>query len=129
MYLGDQPNAGANIGLSAVLSRFQILNGGTAILDDDFLSDQTLDAATWQVAAGDPGGVQLVASDAAFWLSWTIPDTGYKLQSNTTEIGDENAWSDSGLITSQFGSKKKVLVHTAEQPDPNLGFFRLLKSP
>ncbi len=129
VYVGAQPNSGANIGQAVILGRFQILNGATSVLDDDFLADQNLDAATWQVLAGDPLGVRLVGPDAAFWLSWTIPDTGYKLQSNITEIGDENGWSDSGLITSQFGSKKKTLVHVAEQPDPNLGFFRLLKSP
>src|SRR5262245_5050669 len=42
VYLGDQPNSGGNVGQTVVLSRFQILNGTTTVLDDNFLADQTL---------------------------------------------------------------------------------------
>jgi len=33
VYVGDQPNAGANVGQTVVLSRFQIKNGDTPLLD------------------------------------------------------------------------------------------------
>jgi hypothetical protein len=135
VYLGDQPNAGANVGQTAILSRFKVTVGNATLLDDDFLADEILDAATWQIAAGDANGVQLVGSDAAFWLSWTTPDSGYQLQ-NSSNLADPNSWTLTGWTVPQMGSLKRILVHSAVpnpdpartyEPDPNYSFFRLLK--
>ena len=134
VYVGDQPNTGANVGQTAVLSRFQIRNGGTTLLDDNFLADQDLDTAIWQVAAGDANGVLLVGSDAAFWLSWTTPDSGFGLQSAPT-LGT-SAWIDLVWTVPQMGSVKRILVRYPSNtpdpnktyaPDPKQSYFRLLK--
>jgi hypothetical protein len=135
VYVGDQPNAGANVGQTAVLSRFQIISGTRTVLDDNFLTDQSLDTGTWQVAAGDANGVVLVGLDAAFWLSWTTPDSGFGLQT-TTNLITQSSWVDPGWTVPQMGSVKRVLVHSptaspdpnnAYEPDANKSFFRLLK--
>jgi hypothetical protein len=135
VFLGDQPNAGGNVGQTIVISRFQITKGATSVLDDDFLADQTLDPATWVVAAGNAAGVQLVGPDAAFWLSWTTPDSGFTLQTTAT-IADPNSWAETGWIVPLMGSVKRTLVLYATDnpdpgktyaPDPKYSFFRLLR--
>ena len=135
VYVGDQPNAGANVGQTAVLSRVQIKSGNTTVLDDNFLADQEIDVGTWQIAAGDAKGVVLVAADAAFWLNWTTPDAGFGLQT-TTNLLDSSSWYDPAWTVPQMGSRKRVLVHSptanpdpaiAYQPDPTRAYFRLLK--
>src|ERR1051325_347699 len=53
VYVGAQANTAANIGQKAVLSRVTLTRGATAVIDDDFSTDQALNAL-WQVAAGTP---------------------------------------------------------------------------
>jgi hypothetical protein len=135
VYIGAQANAGGNVGQTVVLSRFQVQFGAATLLDDNFLTDEVLDPATWRVAAGNAAGVRLVGSGAAFWLNWTTPDSGFRLQ-NTPTPTEATSWMDTGWIATQMGSLKRILVYfpTANPdpnitylPDPNHSFFRLVK--
>jgi hypothetical protein len=135
VYVGDQPNAGGNVGQTAILSRFRINNGATTLLDDNFQTDAALDTATWQVLAGDASGVQLVGPDAAFWLSWTTPDAGFGLQTSP-DVSNASLWVDPMWTVPLMGSVKRILVHspsanpdpsTAYEPDANASYFRLLQ--
>ena len=137
VYVGDQPNAGNNVGQTAILSHFQINSGSTTLLDDNFLTDAALDTTTWQVLAGDASGVQLVGPDAAFWLSWTTPDSGFGLQT-TTNVTSSGSWTDPMWTVPLMGSVKRILVHvpsaspdpnTAYEPDGQASFFRLFQPP
>ena len=98
-------------------------------------ADADLDTAKWRVAAGDPNGIQLVGNDAAFWLQWTTPDSGFVLQTTTT-LAAPNSWADLGWTVPQVGAVKRVLVRayttTPEAgktyaPAPDLSFFRMHK--
>lgn len=135
LYLGAQANAAGNVGQTVVVSRFRLTRGATTVLDDDFLADEDLNTATWQIAAGTPAGVQLVGASAAFWLDWTTPDSGFVLQS-TSDVADPNSWLPIGWTATQMGSLKRILVNTFNanpdpnknyEPNPTQSFFRMLK--
>src|SRR5439155_10519838 len=140
VYIGVQPNTGANIGQTVVLNSFQILTtsevfGDHVVLADNFLADADLDPATWRVAAGNAAGVQLVGPDAAFWLQWTTPDSGFGLQT-TANPTDANSWGGLGWTVAQMGSVKRVFVHSYNgnpepnktyAPAPDFSFFRLMR--
>ena len=123
------------MGQTVVLSRFRVARQTAAIIDDNFLADPDLDPGIWRVVAGTPAGVQLVGPDAAFWLSWTTPDSGFTLQ-NAATVGDPNLWTPTGWTATQMGSLKRTYVRkftaTPEagknyEPDPAQSFFRMVK--
>jgi hypothetical protein len=133
VYVGDQPNAGPNVGQTAIISLVQIYRGPNILLDDNFVADDTLDMNAWKLAAGDANGVKLIGSTAAFWLSWTLPDTGFVLQSSA-DLTDPNSWAPTGWVIPQSGSVKRALVSFPNAdptsiviPNPDLSFFRLVK--
>ena len=141
VYVGVQPNSGPNVGQIAVLNSFRILTafpGGIedqTLLEDNFLTDADLNTATWQVAAGDANGVQLVGADAAFWLQWTTPDSGFLLQTAPT-LTDANSWSELAWAVPQIGTVKRILVRSySATPEPgkiyaptaDRSFFRMKK--
>ena len=134
VWVGAQPNSGPNIGQTVILSGARITKGSTTLLEDNFLTAETLDLQKWQVVAGDPIGVRVIGSDAAFWLSWPIPDGGFALQFTTTP-GDSGSWVNTGWVAPLIGSMKKILVYYSTQnpqpgktyaPSPGNAYFRLL---
>jgi hypothetical protein len=132
VWVGAQPNSGPNIGQIVVLSGVQVTKGSTTLLEDDFAAESP-DAQKWQVFAGDPVGVRVVGSDAAFWLSWTIPDSGFVLQA-TSALQDTGSWVPMSWTVPLIGSAKKILVDhytetpqlgKANAPSASHAFFRL----
>jgi hypothetical protein len=81
-----------NIGQDVVLAAAAITNGASVIVSDNFMADSALDITTWTPLAGDPNLVQLIPAGSAFWMSWSLPDTGFGLQT-TTNIADANSWT------------------------------------
>jgi hypothetical protein len=135
VYVGAQANSGGNLGQTVVVSKFEIVSGDQLLLDDDFPTLLSLEGSNWQVAAGTAGGVQLAGFDSLFWLSWTIPDSGYFLQW-TANLADSSSWAAAGWTPPLIGSTKRILLHRYTDfplagifyvPDPNRTFFRLIK--
>ena len=133
VYVGDQANSGGGVGQIAVIGRFQIQSGSASILDDNFLADSALDLATWRIVAGNAAGVQLVGSDAAFWLKWSTPDAGFTLQA-TSNVADRNSWGTLTWSVPVMGTSKRILVYSlTDTQDPaktyepwaDYGSFRL----
>ena len=133
VWVGAQPNSGPNIGQTVILSNVRVTKGTTTLLEDNFLADETLNAQKWQVFAGDPNGVKVIGSDVAFWLSWTIPDSGFALQ-HTSTLEIPESWANTGWVAPLIGSMKKILVYhfTETQdagkryaPSASQGAFRL----
>jgi len=122
VYFGAMPNEVANIGQLVVLGGVKIENGPTTVIEDTFAAPP-LDDLKWALAGADNPGIVLVPSDAAFWLSWTLPDLGFTLQASTNVAGP---YVDSPLSAAQFGGKKRVIVPTGV-PGSASGYFRLLK--
>src|SRR4030095_6107313 len=113
-----------NIGQSATLGRVQITGVNTPI--DESFATPTLSPDTWQVVAEHAAGVIPVPPSALFWLTWTVPDTGFKLQTAQSLPG---TWSDLANSNIQLGSRKRVLVFSSSLPASDTGnyFFRLIK--
>ena len=122
--LGGQANNNATVGETAVVTRFQVANGDTVLIDDQFNQDTELDSSLWQVAAVDAASVVFASPDSRYWLAWTVPDSGFKLQS-TTGLTPADAWVDSTLTGVTYATTKRVLLHTADLPDTGKAFFRL----
>ncbi len=87
--LGAQPNNTAGEGLSVVLDGFSI-TGSQTPLSDQFTNDVNLSASKWLVDSADPSGVQLVPPGAGYWLGWSLPDTGFDLQTAPGLVGGTN---------------------------------------
>lgn len=135
VYVGAQANQVANLGQTMVLGRFRLARGASALIDDNFLADPDLDPATWRVVAGTPAGVQLVGPDAAFWLSWTMPNSGFTLQ-NAATLGDPGLWTPTPWTATQMGTVERIYVRKFSaapepgknyEPDAAQSFFRMVK--
>lgn len=124
-WVGIQPNTVGNIGQSAVINRVQIKRD-VVLVDDNFSNG--LDPLKWQVAAANAPGVIAVPADAAFWVSWTLPDSGFSLQS-TANLANPASWAPVTIPAIQILDHKQVLLRSGSLPSPDAGFFRMLKPP
>jgi hypothetical protein len=77
------------------------------------------------VRAAEPADVFIPASDEAFILSWTLPDSNFNLQVAPALTGP---WTNPGLTnTSIKGSIKSVTVPWSALPSTKASFFRFVK--
>jgi hypothetical protein len=128
-YFGIQPNRLANIGQSASFSRLQITGVPTPI--DDSFAGPALDSATWEVIAENAAGVVAVPPDAAFWLTWTLPDRDFVPQATDDLSFDPITWGDFAMTTAQIGDRRRGVVLQSQLPPTftDNNFFRLIKRP
>lgn len=123
-YFGVQPNQLTNIGQSATLSNVQI-NGISIPINDSFTGSE-LDPNVWEVSAEDAPGITPIPSDAAYSISWTLPATGYQLQSSSSVL--PGTWQDAGITGGVTASgKRSVIVPSSALPSAKQGFFRLIQ--
>ncbi|MCP5522373.1 MAG: hypothetical protein H7A46_12580 [Verrucomicrobiales bacterium] len=126
VYFGAQPNVTSYIGQKTVLARARISGavGGTDITDD---FPGPLDTDTWELAAENPAGIMILNDDAAFWLGWSLPDTGFGLQATTDVVAGE--WNPYAGATSILptGATKSVLIAKSGLPGEDMGYWRLAK--
>jgi hypothetical protein len=124
-YVGARANGTANYGLNAIVSRVQI-QGSPATLDDYFLADESLDTAQWELASQTAASIQLLPTSAnpVYWVSWTLPDNGFALQSSPTLTG---GWNDSAAPRLTLVPGRKVLINASDLPGSTQGYFRLVK--
>jgi hypothetical protein len=117
VYIGIIPNAGANIGQSAVFSGASVTDAGTDLAENF----STLD--NWAVSVAlDPGGVILVPVGAIRKLSWPVSAAGFTLHSIDLLV-EAPTWPLSVLPVSTIGTNKVTILG----PDPGNRFFRLEK--
>lgn len=126
VYAGVQPNRLENIGQSLTIKRLKI-TGVANPIDETFTDLGVLTGQTWNVAAGDRGGLLPVPADAAFWLSWALPDNGWTLQ--WAEDLENNFWNDIGFAGSKnIGGQRRTLVMPVDLPNSFTGnyFFQMI---
>lgn len=98
VYFGADPNGTNGIGHEAVLSRVIVSNQMFyPIIDDDF-SAPALNTELWAVSADAVDGVFVVPAGAKGWLTWSLPDTGFRLQSSPS-LANPNTWTEPTLRT------------------------------
>jgi len=117
VYIGIIPNAGANIGQSAVFSGASVTGAGTDLAEDF----STLDNWVPSVAL-DPGGVILVPVGAIRKLTWPVSAAGFTLHSIDL-LAEAPTWPLSDLQVRTIGTNKVTILG----PDPGSRFFRLEK--
>lgn len=123
-YIGAKPQQVANIGQVAVVSNAKV-TGVTAPIDDNFLTE--LDANVWELAQNNTGGVQVLPADAQYWVSWTLPDLGFTLQTSASLAPAD--WKPFTGTVNTIGSTRRALITSTGAPSANAGFFRLIKRP
>lgn len=123
-YVGIQPNSTNNTGQQAVFSKFQIVSNGIPLLSDNF-STPTLNSSTWLLAAEDPSGLLQIPQNAALMLNWTLPATGFTLQSSSN-LADTNSWHSPGLQSSTFNGQSTVIIPSTFLATNSASFFRLI---
>lgn len=120
---GVQPNADTRVGLSAVISRIQIIKGGNVVVDDSFTT-LDLNEELWAVRAQDAKGVFPTPAEVTSIVSWSLPDDGFTLNSSTAVTGPWAPTEDPKLV----GARRMLLINQATQPGAS-GFFQLLPTP
>lgn len=126
VYFGCQPNATERVGQKTVLAQARIEGaaGGTDITDS---FSGPLDTDTWELAAENPAGIMILDEDVAFWVSWSLPDTGYGLQAATDVVSaDWNPYAGASAVL-PTGPTKSVLIAKSGLPDAHMGYWRLAK--
>ncbi|RYD35561.1 MAG: hypothetical protein EOP86_08160 [Verrucomicrobiaceae bacterium] len=125
-YFGTMPGDAARQGRTAVYSRIKI--SGTANPIDENFSVMPF-TELLEKSASDANGVQQVTPlDTPFWVKWSLPAVGYKLQ-QSLDLG-ATGWQEipmTGALT--VLSERWRLMNATELPDPTLkkGFFQLIK--
>ncbi len=125
--LGAQPNDANALGEAVVYNSFSI-TGNDSPFTDIFTNDSQLNTNYWKVLANDPNGVVLVPPNAVYWLPWTLPDTGFSLQTNANLALTSN-WNEV-VVLSQIqnnATNRAALLGTSSLPSASQGYFRLLK--
>lgn len=124
--LGAQPNDTFVVGESVIYNSFSV-TGNDRPLTDIFTNDSQL-STNWTILANDPNGVVLVPPNAVYWLPWTLPDTGFSLQTNSNLAISSN-WDEVAFLSQVQNSptNRAALLGVNAQPSPNQGFFRLHK--
>jgi len=134
-YFGIMPNNSVNVGQGAVISEIKIAgavdgsgNAGTDI--DDTFATSPLDPDTWLVDAADANGVVVVPQDPQFWLSWSLPDTGFTLQYSEDVSAPAGNWGDPNGLNANvilLGTKKALLLDSSMFSTDQM-FFQLVKT-
>jgi hypothetical protein len=127
-YLGMQANNANALNQAVVYSHFAISNTASPF-SENFLADSVLDTTnTWNTsAASGPKGVLIVPAGSAYWINWTLPDSGFSLQTSST-LNNPLAWNSptTGPIIG-MGSIRSQLLASNEMPVGSTAFFRLIK--
>lgn len=121
-YAGMQPNRTENVGQASIFARIEIKGGVNAELDDTFPGPAL--ASHWTKVAADPNGIQIVPDGMPYWLSWTLPDSGFSPIWSPV-LGAGANWTDPGLGAPISVGDRKVLV-PASLSTSN-AFFQLIK--
>ena len=125
VYLGAQANNSASQNKAVVYSSFSI-TGTASPFSENFLTNTVLDTTnTWiTTVSTDPKGVMVPPANAAYWVPWTAPATGYQLQDASSLTGTWNMLTNTVL---NLAGGKMQLVSTNELPGGSATFFRLVK--
>ncbi len=123
--LGAQPNDTFVLG-EAVVDNWFSITGNDSPFTDTFTNDSQLNTNYWKVLANDPNGVVLVPPNATYWLPWTLPDSGFGLQTNA-DLTTASNWNDAvALQQIQNNTNRQALLGANLLPSANQGYYRLL---
>lgn len=126
LYLGMQANNSASMNQAVSYSNFT-LSGVPAAVNDTFTSDSTLNTNLWfKFMASGQQGIFVMPSGTVDWLKWTLPASGYQLQTATSLSGPWTTLNSTNDMIIYGAGQNYQLVTTNDVPagTPN-AFFRL----
>lgn len=106
---------------------------GTAGLqiNEDFTQKGTnqLDTAIWDLGHSDGVNlINLVPTNAPYWVKWTLPDSGFSLVQSTSLGTPIGSWDTVSNVTPMsHGGVRWVLVPGASLPNGGTSFFGLIR--
>jgi hypothetical protein len=130
VYFGNMQNGEGNAGQAVTYSRVQVKGvTGSPEIDESFAGPE-LNAdplnPIWRVVGDVPNCVFIVRPDHKYWVNWTIPDSGFSLQSSPDL--SPGSWVDPGLtnvVNTTLGNR--LLIPQSSLPSAPVGYFRLVK--
>lgn len=124
--IGSVPGEMNRLGQMAVVTGVRFTGTpGEPNLNSNFLGVPR-DPNVWSIVASSPTfGVQEIPMEAVYWLNWTLPATGFGLQTNATLVG--GSWGSPPPAGYTAGGKHTQLVLQSDLPSSNSGYFRLMK--
>lgn len=125
--VGVMPGNANYVGQKAVVNSVRVTGAAGPDINANFLTAPIDTTNTWTIVAASPTyGVQQVPTDAVYWVNWSLPANGFRLQ--TTPTLSPTAWA-SAASTSGFnaGNNHYSLFRQADLPSVNSGYFRLIK--
>lgn len=128
-YFGTMQNGTWNAGAAATFSSVKITGVTQSPEINETFPGPDLNPdpenPRWRVVSDVPSCVFVVRPQHKYWANWTLPDSGFSLQTSATMQG---AWTDPGLtnvINTTMGNR--LLIPQESLPPGNAGFFRLAK--
>lgn len=121
--VGVMPGNVNYVGQKATVKGIKVTGAAGPNIDATFPTT-ALDTNIWSVVASSPAnGVQQIPNDAAYWVNWTLPANGYRLQGTPTL--SPAAWATVPVSGFSAGTMRYNLIRQANLPGANAGFFRL----
>jgi hypothetical protein len=124
MFKNDGANDGHNNQIYGTFSRVSF-NGVAAPFDDNFDDATLTNTYAWRKTSAT--AVQHIPAGTAWALDWTLPATGFNVE---TAAAINGPWNPASLITSyQGGGFAHALVAQSALPGENASYFRLVSRP
>ncbi len=140
-YFGLQPNSTAGEGQFEDWASISITNVVGANVSEDFTKETSV-SGSWNNMSQQGASLALVTTNNPYWVSWTLPDTGFGL-AISPDLTNSADWHLPGFYNGFFGNDgtpaqyglKHWLLVTPDILPSNLGntskttFFRLSNPP
>jgi hypothetical protein len=128
VYFGSYAS-GANkeqIDMISTFTAASVTGLGVPNISADWLTETTINTNAW-APVGNAISYQLVATNNAYYVNWTVPDGGFALQTNTVSVGSKVHWStNTGLPPgTAFPNHKGVLVKPGDLPSSPMVIYRM----
>lgn len=125
IYLGMQANTAANANQAVVYSDFSV-QGVASPYSENFVGETALNTNFWvNTYAAGPAGVLIVPPGSAYWIQWTLPDSGFGLE-QTGALPSSWHPVTTGAVIPGAGMRQHLLS-AASLPAGNSAFFHLIK--
>ncbi len=126
VFKNDVQNSGVNDSQSAVFTHVVVTNSSMGVIfDDDFAGPGLTAKYEWRATASTR--TQWIPPGTGYWLTWSLPDLNFNLQSAGNISGP---WADAGASFSYIdgtGTNRIAAIPTTNLPAGDAAFFRLVK--
>jgi len=128
LYYGGQANNTAACNDRFVTSDFNVTGLGTTNFDDNFVADAgVLNTNIWKINATSAQCVQMVKSGNPYFVTWTLPASGFTLQSSSTLASNRTSKPTTTNPPFLANGKETQLINTNDLPGGSAAFFSMVE--